>query len=123
MTYNEFDIPAPAEEATREARRNIERAKMRVLHPTEWPEGSKADGKLYSLECSRAQSMEHIDGEFMLTDTPTLGSQFALDKPELTRIEGTYQEVAVYAQKLNDTQGANVHWVYTPALIEPQKVA
>lgn len=114
---NEFDIPSPDEQARREARWNMERAKMVVLHPTEWPQGAEADGKLYSLECSRAMKGEHPD-EWVETDA--LGANFAMEKPELTPISGTYREVAEYAKKLNDIQGSPRHWNYTPALIEPQ---
>lgn len=126
LKYNEWDVPSPDEQVTREARWNMERAKMTVLHPVEWPTGAQSDEKLYSLECSRAADLESwdfgTDFEDALTETPALGSDFALTKPELTRIEGTYQKVAEYAKKLNDTQGAVVHWVYTPVLIEQQRV-
>lgn len=117
---NEFDVPSPTEQATREARWNIERAKMQVLHPAEWPKGAEPDGRLYSLECSRAMTGNHPDD---WTETPTLGSEFALAKPELTPITGTYAVVAEYAKKLNDTQGSPRHWNFTPALLEPEKVA
>jgi len=120
MIYNELDTPSPDEQATREARWNMERAKMHVLEHREWPKGAESDGKLYSLECSRAMTGDHPDS---WTETDALGGEFALTKPELTPITGTYQEVAVYAKKLNDTQGSVRHWNFTPALIEPQAVA
>lgn len=120
MIYNELDVPSPDEQATREARWNIERAKMTVLHPAEWPQGAEPDGKLYSLECSRAMTGEHPDE---WAETPAMGGQFALEKPELTPITGTYAVVAEYAKKLNDIQAPVRHWNYTPALLEPEKVA
>jgi hypothetical protein len=123
VIYNELEIPSPDEQNTREARWNMERAKMHVLEHREWPKGAESDGKLYSLECSRSERMTEA-GEWEVVTTPGDG-EFAQVKPDLTPITGTYAEVAGYANKLNTTQASNgpVYWVYCPALIQPQAVA
>ena len=111
-------------ELAKERRMNIERSKMHVLEPREWPKGAESDGKLYSLECSRVADLVMVDGKLVELEAEA-HDNFSTEKPVLTPVEGSYAEVSHYAAKMNKVQGqlGRVDWIYAPVLIKPELAA
>jgi hypothetical protein len=107
--------------------------KTRILPRNEWPQGAEPDGKLYSLESSRAMravmaendtssDIPALDADGAFIWTPVMHGSADFDEPITDEpMTGTLAEVGHKAAVLNAAQykmWGNVPWIYAPALIE-----